>query len=148
MKESTKHLLEIKESITKLNLTKARVSIFTSLFVISSGALLATPVIDKGADPSIGNDYKEIELSKVEPSILAVSGSYTFDYFENISGGFQNGGAGMGLLDIGLEVDLERLFGWKDTTFVVSSFAGHGRDFSAEVVGDLGVVSNLSLIHI
>ena len=82
-------------------------------------------------------------MSKVDSSVLTVSGSYTFDYFENISGGFQNGGAGMGLLDIGLEVDLERLFGWKDTTFVVSSFTGHGRDFSAEVVGDLGVVSNI-----
>lgn len=69
---------------------------------------------------------------------------YAYDYFHNTMGGIQTGGAGMGLLDLGVEFDLEALLGIERSILVVSAFAGQGSDFSANYVGDLGVVSNIS----
>jgi len=67
----------------------------------------------------------------------------TLDYFSNLNGGIKRGDSLMGLLNVGIDADLEQVLGWKSTTFHLSAFSGHGTDFSARNVGDAGVVSNI-----
>lgn len=96
------------------------------------------PVIPPGKNPG-----KAVVIETERPGPVVPYISYLYDYFHNVSGGFQAGGAGMGLVDMGFEADLEALFGWDRTIFVMTAFAGHGSDFTANYVGDLGVVSNI-----
>ncbi|MDF1657264.1 MAG: carbohydrate porin [Verrucomicrobiales bacterium] len=90
------------------------------------------------------NDHsaKAVEFEAPDAAVTPYFG-YVFDYFHNTRGGFQTGGTAMGTFDIGAEIDLDVLFGWEGASFVVSAFAGHGSDFSGNIVGDLGVVSNI-----
>ncbi|MEM7601553.1 MAG: carbohydrate porin [Verrucomicrobiota bacterium] len=112
-------------------------SFLATLLVVS----FLIPVADAGDDL----EFDSSKAIQFEESDAAVSPylTYLFDYFYNTSGGLQTGDAAMGLFDIGAEFDLESLFGWDGATFVVSAFGGHGSDYSANFVGDLGVVSNL-----
>ncbi|MDF1823709.1 MAG: carbohydrate porin [Verrucomicrobiales bacterium] len=109
--------------------------------VVLSSLFFFTGTIGAGDfDTSIS--AKEVEF-ETPPSAITPYFTYAFDYFHNARGGIQNGGSAMGLFDVGAELNLADLFGWKGSTFVVSAFGGHGSDFSGNFTGDLGVVSNI-----
>ncbi|MEM6278946.1 MAG: carbohydrate porin [Verrucomicrobiota bacterium] len=114
----------------------------THLTFLAGLSLIASPLEAGDAFLDSADSAKAVEFEEPTP-VISPYFTYLFDYFHNTTGGFQTGGAAMGLFDVGAEVDLEQLFGWKGATFVVSAFAGHGSDFSANFVGDFGVVSNL-----
>jgi porin len=69
--------------------------------------------------------------------------TYTADGFGVVSGGIRRGVLYNGLLDLGTDIDLEKLAGWKGGHFHVNAIYPHGANGSAEYVGDIGTFSNI-----
>lgn len=65
------------------------------------------------------------------------------EQFTNLSGGLERGTSFFGLLEAGLDVDLEDLAGWPGTTFHVSGLLAGGEDPSRNV-GDFNTLSNIA----
>jgi porin len=68
---------------------------------------------------------------------------FAADGFGLVSGGLKRGVFYNGLLDIGTDIDLEKLVGWKGGHFHVNAFHPHGENGSANYVGDIGTFSNI-----
>ncbi|MGE9293563.1 MAG: carbohydrate porin [Puniceicoccales bacterium] len=68
---------------------------------------------------------------------------FTGEFLANVSGGYADGSAWAGLLDFGLEADLDKLVGWTGGGFFVNAFYFHGNDVSGSYVGDFNAVSNI-----
>jgi len=69
--------------------------------------------------------------------------TYVADVFSVVSGGIKRGTFYNGLLDLGTDIDFEKLVGWKGTRFHVNGFYPHGEDGSGNYVGDIGTFSNI-----
>jgi porin len=69
--------------------------------------------------------------------------TYAADGFAVVSGGIKHGGFYNGLLDLGTDIDLEKLVDWKGTHFHVNGFYPHGEDGTGNYVGDIGTFSNI-----
>jgi len=61
----------------------------------------------------------------------------------NLTGGLRQGAVYNGLTTASVTLDLEKLVGWSGATFFVNAYQIHGRGPSANLVGDLQVVSNI-----
>jgi porin len=69
--------------------------------------------------------------------------SYTGDVFGNVSGGVKQSTHYAGLVEVGLNVDLERMAGWRGLSFHTDMFQIHGTSISGENLGSLASVSNI-----
>jgi porin len=69
--------------------------------------------------------------------------NYTGEVFGNADGGIKTGARYSGLLETVLDVDFEKLNGWKGLTFHTSAYQIHGRGISLGHVGLLNAVSNI-----
>ena len=67
--------------------------------------------------------------------------TYTADGFGVVSGGLKRGVLYNDILDLGTDIDLEKLVGWKGGHFHVNAFYPHGENGSANYVGDIGGVA-------
>ena len=61
----------------------------------------------------------------------------------NLFGGLRQGVVYDGLTTASVKLDLERLIGWSGATFFVDAYQIHGRGPSANLVGNLQLVSNI-----
>ena len=72
-------------------------------------------------------------------------GSYTADFWGNISGSKKRGAVFSGLADLGVKLDLDALFGWQGASLHNNWLWLHGRDPSETLVGeDFFGVSNIA----
>ena len=80
-----------------------------------------------------------------EPETKAISFpiSYTGEMFGNLSGGYKQGAIYEGLLNVGVQGDLNKLAGWEGASFLVSAMDAHGPSLSDKYVHDLNHVSNI-----
>ena len=69
--------------------------------------------------------------------------TYAADGIGVVSGGIKRGVLYNGFLDLGTDIDLEKLVGWKGGRFHVNGFYPHGENGSANYVGDIGTFSNI-----
>ena len=69
--------------------------------------------------------------------------TYAAEPIAAVSGGIKCGVFYNGFLDLGTDIDLEKLVGWKGGHFHVNGFYPHGENGSANYVGDIGTFSNL-----
>ena len=69
--------------------------------------------------------------------------TYAADPIGVVSGGIKRGVFYNGFLDLGTDIDLEKLVGWKGGHFHVNGFYPHGENGSANYVGDIGTFSNI-----
>ncbi len=69
--------------------------------------------------------------------------TYAADPIGVVSGGIKRGVLYNGFLDLGTDIDLEKLVGWKGGHFHVNGFYPHGENGSANYVGDIGTFSNI-----
>jgi porin len=69
--------------------------------------------------------------------------NYYGEGFANVDGGIRTGTRYSGMLETIVDVDLEKLKGWRGLTFHTSAFQLHGRGISANHVGLLNPVSNI-----
>ncbi|WP_309398374.1 carbohydrate porin [Cerasicoccus maritimus] len=83
----------------------------------------------------VRNDLNEIGIQPYA--------EFTGQFLANANGGGATGSSWQGLLDFGLEVDLESLAGWEGGVFFANAFYFHGNDISGYYVGDFNAVSNI-----
>ncbi len=69
--------------------------------------------------------------------------TYTGEIWRNTKGGLRRDTRYLDNLDIQLEVDMEEVFGLSGGTFFAYGLLNNGEEFSADVVGDAQVVSNI-----
>jgi porin len=69
--------------------------------------------------------------------------SYTGDVLSNVSGGVKQSTHYDGLVEIGVDIDLEKLAGWRGLSFHSDVFQIHGTSISGENLGSLAAVSNI-----
>lgn len=75
---------------------------------------------------------------------VEVFGGYTVDVLGNTTGGEKRSAVAAGLLDLGLQADLERLVGWPGGAFRAAVFHLTGDDASQLLVGNLFTLSNIA----
>lgn len=75
---------------------------------------------------------------------LTFYGGYTVEVWGNTTGGLKTGAVYTGLLDFGLELDLERLVGWQGGRVNTSWLWLSGRDASEDLVGNFLTISNIA----
>jgi porin len=78
----------------------------------------------------------------LEAQGIAFTVKYTGEVFANVQGGIKRGATYDGLFLPELDVDLEKLIGWRGASFSVSMVQGHGPALSQGWVGNLLNVSN------
>jgi porin len=71
------------------------------------------------------------------------TGIYIGESLSTLSGGLRRGTAYQGLLDLGLDLDLEKLIDWKGSLLHANSYWTHGPSPTAKYIGDLQTVSNI-----
>lgn len=69
---------------------------------------------------------------------------FTGDFFANLQGGNETGGVWTGLLEFGINVDLERQFGWAGTSFHIGGMGSFGDDPSEKLTGDFNTLNNIA----
>ena len=69
--------------------------------------------------------------------------NYTSDVLGNVSGGVKQSTHYVGLVEVGVVVDLEKFAGWRGLTFHADVFQIHGTSISGENLGSLAAVSNI-----
>jgi porin len=67
----------------------------------------------------------------------------TSEVFGNVSGGIRQGAAYDGLTQMSLAIDTAKAFGWEGGAFNISALQIHGRNLSAEKLGNLQTVSGI-----
>ena len=130
--------------------------------VASSLAIILVPLLLSGAELHAG-DAAPVLPPKMQPlweqeyatgdwgglrTRLANRGvvfnfTYAADPIGVVSGGIKRGVFYNGFLDLGTDIDLEKLVGWKGGHFHVNGFYPHGENGSANYVGDIGTFSNI-----
>lgn len=92
-------------------------------------------------------DYAAGDWGGVRTQLLERGVVFTFTYAADgigvVSGGIKRGVLYNGLLDLGTDIDLEKLVGWKGGHFHVNGLYPHGENGSANYVGDIGTFSNI-----
>ncbi|HVE16888.1 MAG TPA: carbohydrate porin [Chthoniobacterales bacterium] len=71
-------------------------------------------------------------------------GGYTAEVWGNTTGGLKRGTVYTGLLDFGVNLDFEKLVGWKGASFSTTWLWLSGRDASEDLVGNFLTVSNIA----
>jgi len=75
---------------------------------------------------------------------VEIAGAYTAEVWGNTAGGIKTGAVYTGLLNLGVEVDLEKAVGWKGASLSTTWLWLSGRDASEDLVGNLLTVSNIA----
>ena len=83
----------------------------------------------------------------LKPYGIRPSLSYVGEVFGNASGGIRRGTVYGGHLDVGIDADLGKLFGWSDTKFHVNVINSHGDGLSREYLGNLLTASNFEALN-
>jgi len=75
---------------------------------------------------------------------VEILGSYTAEVWGNTTGGLKQGAVYTGLLDFGVNVDLEKLVGWQGGSVSTTWLWLSGRDASEDLVGNFLTISNIA----
>lgn len=72
--------------------------------------------------------------------------TYISEVFGNATGGMRRGTTYTGRLDLGTDIDLEKLVGWSGAKFHANMFQIHGQGLSRDYVGNLMLVSGVEAL--
>lgn len=120
-----------------------------ALLMASAGAASADPAANEHAkgflerDVALG-DWGEAR-SALEGDGVAFGLHYTHEYLGVVSGGLGRGGEYNGLLELDVDLNLEKAIGWKGASLHAGGFYGVGESISARDVGDDANVSNINM---
>jgi porin len=114
--------------------------------------LLALAAFPAQADDEISFDDRltgdwggpRTELAK---SGVDLTVGYIGDVLGVASGGLQEGVVYEGRLELGLDINLERLVGWEGGKFHASAYQIHGRGLTSEFLGNLLPTSNIEAVR-
>ena len=109
-----------------------------------STAIFATSLIGASVISASAKDAGLLETSMpLEESGITPHATLLAEVYNNHSGGISNGSAFASLLDVGVELDLEKLAGWEGASIFANAFYFKGDDITGERIGDFNAVTNL-----
>ena len=82
-------------------------------------------------------------VSRVAERGVTFPFNYTGEWFGNLSGGYKTGAAYDGIVKLGIQLDLEKLVGWKGSTILVSGLSPHGNSITSDYVHDFNGIINI-----
>lgn len=117
-------------------------------FAIFTAMSLILPCVANAADEKL---ITKAAPNKSQREILADWGvqfntTYIAEVFGNVSGGMRRGSIYTGRLDLGTDVDLEKVLGWTGAKFHANMFQIHGQGLSRDYVGNLMLVSGVEAL--
>lgn len=138
----------------KLKIYSKSLTLFTaSLFAFLGGTSFADPEGIENPPPLVRwaqEDGITMQWFGLRPTLqdagAEIYGSYTAEVWGNTTGGLSTGTVYTGLLDFGLELDLEKLAGWKGATLNTTWLWSSGKDASQELVGNFFTISNIAAL--
>ena len=120
------------------------------LRIIAAAGIICAPPLHAAwaADPKPVPDKS---VSKSPREILADWGvqfnaTYISEVFGNATGGMRRGTIYTGRLDLGTDIDLEKLTGWTGAKFHANMFQIHGQGLSRDYIGNLMLVSGVEAL--
>src|ERR1700712_5487318 len=100
-----------------------------------------------GASRAGTDDTRDVGMKALNHRLadwgVALSATYIGEVLGNASGGIRRGVVYDGRLDLGVDVDLEKLTGWSGATFHANIYQIHGDGLSRDYVGNLMLVSGI-----
>ncbi len=79
-----------------------------------------------------------------ETAGVEIFGGYTVEVWGNTTGGIKTGAVYTGLLDFGVNLDLEKAVGWQGASLSTTWFWLSGRDASEDLAGNFLTISNIA----
>jgi porin len=121
--------------------------IATALLSVIATLLAITPALAGAKDesaaewlfPKAFNDWR----NGLADRGLALGGTYVGDNIANVTGGISKGAIHFGRLDLTVDADLEKLFGWSGAKFHGNTFWLYGRGISRNYIGNLATISEI-----
>lgn len=120
------------------------------LRIIAAAGIICAPPLHTAwaADPK---PVPEKSVNKTPREILADWGvqfnaTYISEVFGNATGGMRRGTIYTGRLDLGTDIDLEKLTGWTGAKFHANMFQIHGQGLSRDYIGNLMLVSGVEAL--
>ena len=124
---------------------------FVLLLIAFSGATLRAGDAEPALTPKMQSmwereyatgDWGGLRTSLADRGVI-FNFTYAADPIGVVSGGIKRGVFYNGFLDLGTDIDLDKLVGWKGGHFHVNGFHPHGENGSLNYVGDIGTFSNI-----
>jgi porin len=112
-------------------------SLLLALLASASGALFAADLPSTLTGTCLGARSWEAERG------VAICGSYTSEVLGNVRGGRATGAVFAGLLQIGTDLDLEKLVAWRGATLHATALYPHGDSLSAKYISNFAGVSSI-----
>jgi len=94
-------------------------------------------------DDGLTGDWGGVRTTLGDRGIVPFA-NYTLEVWGNTTGGIETGVVYTGLVDFGIDLDLERLVGWEGASFNSTWLWLSGRDASAALVGNVFAISNIA----
>jgi porin len=102
---------------------------------------------DDAKPPETSGLLTESGLSRVLANFgIQLSATYIGEVLGNVSGGVKHGGVHDGRLDLGADIDLEKVAGWTGARLHANMFQIHGQGLSRDYIGNLMLVSNIEAL--
>lgn len=99
------------------------------------------------AAPVRADDWRDGSVKDVKEALanwgVMFSATYIGEVLGNASGGIRRGAVYGGRLDLGVDVDLDKLMGWSGATFHSNVYQIHGDGLSRDYIGNLMLVSGI-----
>jgi porin len=100
--------------------------------------------------PGRADDWRDGAIKDAKESLsnwgVMFSATYIGEVLGNASGGIRRGTIYTGRLDLGADVDLDRLMGWSGATFHANIYQIHGDGLSRDYIGNLMLVSGIEAL--
>jgi porin len=123
-----------------------RAAAISAAFVTSQHAVLAAdlPLSDpkQAADTAKTKNPREV----LADWGVQFNATYIAEVFGNPTGGVRRGTIYTGRLDLGMDVDLEKVVGWTGATFHTNMYQIHGQGLSRDYIGNLMLVSGVEAL--
>ncbi len=119
--------------------------------VSASTAFAGAPVTEQISDESnpwwkwdyATGDWGGLRTT-LEDKGVELFGGYTVEVWGNTTGGIKTGAVYTGLMDFGVNLDLDKLVGWQGASVSTTWLWLSGRDASEDLVGNFFTVSNIA----
>jgi len=121
--------------------------------VVAIAAILALPAAATATDCEVSENgipddvIVPIDVAGVRKSLgsngIGIGGTYIADVLGNPSGGIKQGTHYDGLLDVHMDIDFQRMAGWKGLCFHANGFQINGTSITAQDLGSIISASNI-----
>lgn len=102
------------------------------------------------ASPADADDWRDGGLKVLNGRLadwgVALSATYIGEALGNASGGVRRGAVYEGRLDVGADVDLQKLVGWNGAVLHANFYQIHGNGLSRDYIGNLMLVSGIEAL--